>query len=210
MRRWLFAAAILFVGGVVSAGTITVNGDVNDTSVGVGTNNPPLTLLWIGQAEERAGGNNYPFGKGDTVVVYVFQLPVLPGGHIVSAANLSFDANNNFETVWNIDLYGVRSAATSTVLTNDWSYGPGASGTLIQDNILTPVATTTWANRNTDATGQTNLAVWLNQQYTVIGSGGYVFLRLNPDNATSVPTGDATTTPLQWQTAQLMQNRFSH
>ena len=174
----------------VEAGTFTTNGLISDTDIGMNTSTNPI-VLWSGGADLYCGGNNPTYNKGDECSVLVFQLPDLGGGSI-SSANLDFDGYRSHESVWNIDLYAVRSSSSSSAVNvSDYGFGPSPTGTLVQDNIMSPSdVNITWFSKSTDATGDVNLANWLTAQYTAVGVGGYVFLRFNPDNTIAQLTGD--------------------
>ena len=184
----------LMMANVLQAGTFTTNSLAADVYIGISTNPIVEHVAWVGDSVLYCGGANYEYNKGDMCAVVVFQLPDL-GGETIASANLTFTGQRQWETVWNIDLYGVRSSSSSSaVITNDYGFGPGTSGTLIQDDIMTPGdANTTWISKATDVTGDANLASWLTAQYASVGAGGYVFLRFNPDNVVARPTGDANT-----------------
>jgi hypothetical protein len=193
----MMAAAVMIAVFMISlsgveAGTFTTNGLTADVSIGYSTNPLTLHILWVGETKLYNGGNVYDYNKGDRCSIMVFQLPDL-GEESIASANLDFDGQRQWEDTWNIDLYGVRSSSSSTaVITNDYGFGQNPSGTLIQDNIMTPSdANNAWVSKSTDDTGDANLASWLIAQYAAVGAGGYVFIRFNPDNTVAIPTGDA-------------------
>ena len=120
----------------------------------------------------------------------VFGLPVLGALESVVGANVEFpffdiDGTPSF----NVDLWGIGFQGATTALAEFFDLDTGDTGnTKIQDDILTtatadPNGFTT--NVNTDATGDANLASYLQGFYDVnpgYGGGSFVFLRLNQDS----------------------------
>ena len=181
-----------FMATTTQAAIIVVDGDTADTSIGLNESNAPI-VAWPGGASNAIGSANHQYNKGDSVTVVVFELPDL-GGEAIDTADLTFDGKRTWESVWNVDLYGTRSAASASVSVADYGYGPTPGGTLIQDNIMTPAdLNNTWFSKSTDATGDAALAAWLADQYTAVGAGGFVFLRFNSDDVTPQPAGDVNT-----------------
>jgi hypothetical protein len=141
----------------------------------------------------RLGAQSSPFAAigGRRCVVYVFQLPALPGG-ADGASPLVLDASLQFTIVadqpdgaYNIDLYGLAARPLPAVLATDGFAGPlDITATTIQDNMLSGVHPDTGVeNVLTSPSANVSLAEFLNAQYGPLGAGAgqYVFLRLNPD-----------------------------
>jgi len=135
--------------------------------------------------------------------VFVFVLPDLAGGKIVSA-NLTVHGTKNLEhNAYNsaLDLYGVRyqaetgAKADTEVLSSDAAagkdYAASNNGTGIMDNMFPPSNTTNPDGiHSTDAASQIALGNWLKAQYDAgAKAGDYVFLRLTPDTVDAAVFG---------------------
>ena len=188
--------AILGVGMSAEAVVVTnITSDVADAHLGVNSNDV-VSVLDIGNAEFRAGGGNLQYSKADMCSVFMFQLPSLDGG-TVSSANIGINTRVSYPGALSypvsLDLYGVRSASTPTVLASDYApVGDNVgNGTLIQNDVvsLTDNNDQTYASFtpiSTSATGDAALASWISAQYDAGAvAGDYVFLRLNTDVATA-------------------------
>lgn len=146
--------------------------------------NPSGATLKVGTVS--AGGRS---------TVYVFKLPDLgPVASPFDTANLTFktqniDSNTISTTKVNTDLYGLsRRDAAAGVLPEDHFIGAldTTNATLLQDNILTPLASLANSSIDTDAGGDLALAAFLNAQYDGgVGAGQFVYLRLNVDKGTT-------------------------
>lgn len=159
----------------------------NQAIRGDGINGTALVSLTGGTALKTAGGFN---SEG----VLVFKLPELPIGQKISTAKLTVMSQRSWETAWNIDLYAIRSSASSPAVKMDdyGAYGDSAAGVKIVDNWLTPSdANIAWISRSNDDVAGAVLASWLMDQYTAVGAGGYVFLRFQPDSASAIGDNNA-------------------
>ena len=149
-------------------------------------------------ATARAGSNTAATPVGRAYVI-PFQLPTLAAGQTFSTASLTvfYAANggaggqlgvfpDGVNSTFNTDLYGLTNHASNSaaVLTTDYFMGTSdiTNATLLQDNFLTP------GTAPADATAFTSsgnaLTSFLNSQYSLLGAGAYVFLRLNADGDT--------------------------
>ncbi len=139
------------------------------------------------------------FGDGLTTAVIPFQLPNL--GSISDPFTSATLGVHLFETgtatVTNVDLYGLRVAATPDLLITD-HYADSVidpSATLIQAGFLTPASTVSnpaQPNNFTDVAGDAALLSYLNTSYASgTNAGNYVFLRLSYANAAFATDWDA-------------------
>jgi hypothetical protein len=125
----------------------------------------------------------------DRAYIIPFQLPTLGVGNGFTAADLRLHLYANSASGFNADVYGLtRISASSNILASDFFIGASdETATLIQDDFFTPSSSTD--PTNTDATGDANLAAWLNVQYDGgANAGQYVFLRVNVD---ALPSGNS-------------------
>jgi hypothetical protein len=181
LRTCILPALLLAIVGRAGADTITIYGDRADTEV-----------YHTGIFGYDPGGNAGESGVNggfDYSMVYVFQLPSLSPGQIISAADFSFYDEASGSS-YNTDLYGLTWRASSTVLASDWYSGPNdPNNTLIEHNIVPP--SFTFSGRiTTSSTGDTGLASFLNAQYAAGAVGGdFVFLRLSTNTA-NVPNAN--------------------
>ncbi|WP_411845034.1 hypothetical protein AAFN60_14195 [Roseibacillus persicicus] len=122
-------------------------------------------------------------------MVFPFQLPEL-GAVTNPFYTASFTINHEVtqnSPVGNLAVYGLGSRAASTVLASDfWSATPEVDttdATLLQMDMI-PAGGSAVGLRSTDASGDSNLSAYLNEQYAGgAGAGKYVFLRLSTDAA---------------------------
>ncbi len=176
-----FALLVLFFAAPsVSADTIVQPGD-NDGYV-------LADPFFIFQPEPiaRVGSSTGPGGVPlQTNVMMVFEVPVLPAGHVVTDADLLFPIDHrdgvppNNGDLWGIGFQGTSDAILEFLKTD----GPDVAGNVkLQDNILTP--STVGGFVNTDATGDAALATYMQSFYSSnagYSGGSYVFFRLNGD-----------------------------
>lgn len=207
MKRFMFVALMCLGLSAVSANAtiLSVATDAADREVGIGNGNNGTnvgpTLAWSGDSEMRAGNNNPDFGRQDSAIILVFELPAIPVGEEIVSASLTSDVFRHFINTASTDLYGVRSDASNAVVLGDYGFGPTPGpGTLIQDDVYTPAMTQlVWTSMSTSAAGDAALATWVEDQYTAVGAGGYAFMRLQLDSAITtglyykVPSGNNTT-----------------
>jgi hypothetical protein len=133
-------------------------------------------------------------GTVDRCVVFPFQLPDF-GDTTTPFTTVTFTFNlvsNNFSpATCNLDLYGLATRATPTVLAGDFYSetdlaDPTSGTTRLQDNLCT--AATTAGLISTNA-GNTALVNYLNAQYAGgANAGKYVLLRLSKDTANGTNT----------------------
>jgi hypothetical protein len=172
------ALCLIACGSFAHAASIVIYGDVADSEV----NSTGIFSYDPGSLQGEAGVN----GGYDYSDVFVFQLPVLAPGQLITAADFSF-YDNASSSKYNVDLYGLSYRSASTVLPSDWYSGPGDSqNTLLQAGIIP--ASYNFSGRITSSTGaDAVLLAYLNAQYVAGAAGGnYVFLRLS----SSVTNGD--------------------
>ena len=183
MKKLLVTTLIVAMGASVSMATM-INVDADGADLGLfGNGTTATSAIWAGQASAYLA-NNANWGE----YISVFQLPDL-GGESVSNVTLKVALKADTWQNWgNVDIYGVRSSASATVALSDYGvYGDNAgNGTKVQDNFfLSGTGDGTYQDYSTDASGNTAFKSWLVDQYTNVGVGGYVFLRLQPDGLTS-------------------------
>lgn len=135
------------------------------------------------------GGSGSPLT--DRAAVFVLQLPSLGAvANPFTSSIFRFHLVSKTGTPLNVDLYGLGSRSSSTVLTSDY-YGQNAAtdasdATLLQSDILSSATAT--GVISTKSTGSTALKNYLNAQYASgAGAGKYVFLRLS---TIAVPGGN--------------------
>lgn len=167
----MFANAL----STAQAATYAVTGHVDDRELW-----SDGTLRWIGQTTMRVGGAT---AGSDGVAFYIFELPSLASGESVASADLSFTLLSISNTpTGKADLHGFDYRSATTVSIADYyqgSFGGDSGTTPIQDDILTLSSS---GVITTDSTGSSNLATYLDDQYTAGAQGGdYVILRLNID-----------------------------
>ncbi len=165
---------------------------------------------YVGSPGPNWGPRVGSFGQG-SVLVLPFQLPTLSAGAQFATADFQvwlYDITGQTNVPFQVDLYGLASRNTNTVLAADFyvSGAPDPSNTLIQARYLTPVSTnghgsisisggvTTPPSIVTGAGGSSALVSYLNAQYNSGGSGTVNFLRLSP--ATNVFNGNYAYDPL--------------
>lgn len=123
-------------------------------------------------------GAYYAGGPG-TVPVFVFQLPTLGLGENFTGSTLTLNLLQVRNTpTFNGDLVGVRGAATNTVLGSDFA----ATGTMLQDNFLTPSSSAGLQTSSAAALG-----TFLDAQYLANGAGSFVFIKVDAEGTTSTP-----------------------
>ena len=147
------------------------------------------TPIFSNNASAEVGNN------GGIMRTYVvpFQLPARPAGQVVTTADTQFWLLRNGAPAMNIDLYGLTPRVSSTVLASDRYAGAlDPTATLIQDNFSTNALTSSsaYTTLHTDTAGDAALVAYLNNAYTTVGAGGWVFLRLSCDNA-SIGNGNS-------------------
>ena len=123
-------------------------------------------------------------GDYHRAAIFAFVLPDLGGEAIGSANFRGFLDNNTLTSDFSGDLYGLRTSSSVSILTTDW-YGGALDGahTRIMDNFVS--AGTAEGNVDTDATADSVLVSWLQDQYTGGAvAGEYVFFRINMDTTT--------------------------
>lgn len=187
----------------VPEGTFVVTSEKADVSIGVLSSNGTPSLLFSGESVLLVADNNYQYAKAEACAIVVFRLPDL-GGKSITSANLAASMYASYPGAasypMGIDLYGVRYASSSTVLTNDYGNNGSGSGILIQDNLwsIPSSAIYDWTVRETDVSGDAALLSWIEDQYTAGAvAGDYIFLRYESDALTVNPcyitSADSTT-----------------
>lgn len=178
-----------------AAGSVTTTNivaELEDRCIGLNTNGIPV-LGSLSQSSHNIADDNAAYGKANQCAIIMFKLPVLQAGETIRTANLALGINaasmsgGTDPLPKGVDIYGLRYATNTTVLTNDYGFKAviGANDVLIQDNIVqfTSNITYNYTVYNTDTTGDAALAAWLNAQYTAGATGGnYAFLRIHADS----------------------------
>lgn len=168
---------------------------------------------WVGQSTSNIGKSSV----SGNAFIFVFELPTLAPGETISSANFStyVSSNGNIfngtDSVWNIDLYGVRTSDSSTVLAADFFMEANdTSATKIQDNFWADLNSASSApavgEHSTSIAGDSALTAWLNSLYTgTTPNQTYAFMRLNADKApteitnsrfVTIQTGNGTNLPV--------------
>jgi autotransporter-associated beta strand protein len=127
------------------------------------------------------GGSGSPVT--DRAAIFVMQLPSLGAvSNPFTSAIFRFHLVSKTGTPLNVDLYGLGSRSSATVLVSDY-YGQNSAtdasdATLLQSDILSSATAT--GVISTQSSGSTALKNYLNAQYASgAGAGKYVFLRLS-------------------------------
>lgn len=128
-------------------------------------------------------------GGDERCMVFPFQLPDL-GAVANPFFSVSFTVNhesNQGSPLGGVAVYGLGRRNSSNVLASDFWSATSAldttDATLLQTALI-PAGSAAIGLRTTDATGDTNLSAYLNEQYAGgAGIGEYVFLRLSTDAA---------------------------
>ncbi len=141
-----------------------------------------------GNWELWAGGTSWLGTGTESSPIYAFKLPSLGNvsNPFASATlGLTFYAKDGTPG-FNIDLYGLGTSASSTVVGSDYYSGSGDSTpgvTLLEANILTPSTATTTADSPNNVFS-TSLAGYLNAEYADgANAGDYVILRFSADQS---------------------------
>ncbi|MCW1925718.1 fibronectin type III domain-containing protein [Luteolibacter arcticus] len=126
----------------------------------------------------RAGATNAASSPGFRNCVYIFALPPVPAGQVVTSATLALTyVSKSGASTFNTDLWGIGFQAGTTPVLNALAANTASEGVKLQDNIIEP----------TTATGRvtsTNFISYLQDFYAAnpaYAGGTNVFLRLNPD-----------------------------
>lgn len=179
----------------VHAVVFIIPGDPSDVSIGLNDSVQPI-IGWNGDGGLQMGDDNAEFNKDDQAGIAVFELPDL-AGETIGTASLDFTFTSGAflgpggdGLPKGVDVYGLRTSSSNAVQTSDYGFGstPG-NGDLIQDDIFVITNSEPFPGAvsiSTDATGDANLASWLQNQYdNGANAGDYVFIRLNLDDATN-------------------------
>lgn len=145
-------------------------------------------LVWVAQPTVRVGFDTVT--RMGSAYIAVFKLPDLPQGETIKSASLAVNITapqsiHPGDLDWNVDVYGVRSSDTETVLASDFFDGADdVKATKVIDNFIAikgpvPAATGVCDSGKSEAFG-----AWLQ---TLYADGApkqkYAFVRLNPDIA---------------------------
>jgi hypothetical protein len=166
----------------IMANAAAIFGETSDTDVRAdGTASPANGTAML------PGASGSP--AVDRAAVYVFKMPDF--GAVASpftSATFRFNLAAITNTPPNVDLYGLGSRTTATVLASDY-YGQTATAdpsdaTFLQNNILISSTPIGWVV--TSSSGGTALKNYLTAQYAGgAGAGKYVFLRLSTDSVST-------------------------
>jgi hypothetical protein len=191
----LFAMTLFIIGAFSLASArgepITIIGNVadavaRDTSKpadGVGNQAADLTkaALRVGSFGGPTETNNFRDAP-----VFVFELPTLGAGELLSSVNFRVYLGNKQDIgvgSYDVDLWALRVSGGSTVLASDYGAGPSPAGpagqSLLQSNFL---VTGSPAGRyyETDESARSTLTSFINSNYI---NEGFVFIRLNVDSS---------------------------
>jgi len=123
--------------------------------------------------------------SNEQVYVIPIKLPYLNPGQTITGAQLSFSyVGKNGSPAHNIDVYGLARTSTSispVPVPGDYYVGTNdTANSRLQQAIIGPSSAPGAVTCSNAA-----LVSWLQAQYRAVGSGGYVFVRLNPDGTES-------------------------
>lgn len=177
----------------------TIDGDTNDRGLkdSGGTD-------WVGETGCRVGGSS---GSDDKAMIFVFVLPTLAAGEVITDATLSFELYQIANSPNGADLYGLPYQTSLSIGSSqyyDGTFDGDSSADGLQEDIL--INSLSLGTITTDSTGSANLVDFLNDQYTAGAEGGdYVLLRLNSGVSNegnyhyyTVRTADDTNNPVLW------------
>jgi len=179
LRKLAILSCALTSLSTLSAAVFTITSSTTDTDM---YDNESQTF--IGQPTLRAGYNTT---NGFGSVFYIFSMPSITSGEVVTEASLSFSLTQvqTFGAdLANADLFALDYRNTTTITLGDHYHGAFAGDvthTGIQDDIMT--RTTPTGTISTDSTGSGNVLSYINTQ---IGAGAtvgdYLIFRLNVDD----------------------------
>lgn len=177
MRKLNIMVLVAMIASVSLAGLI-IPANIAD----VYTANGGTTLRPITETTYRVGQGAVADASNYQMAVIPFLLPDLPAGERIDTASLSIEVTQNAyanqSSGQNLNIVGVRSAASSTVLAADFSGGTTVASSVLYMDYAVPgiVADHTFSSAD--------LADYLQSIYDAPGyvSGStYVFLRLAPN-----------------------------
>ena len=178
------AALLLTVSLPTFASAALVTGNIADQEIYA---SPPHKF--VGQSTARIGLGGASAANAQFVIP--FALPTLMAGESIDTSEFTFDltAVASFGAdLSDMNVYGIQSSASAAVTDSDFldvtSLPSGA--VLIQASIAT--RTSTLGQITTDATGNANLASWVQSLYDGGASGGdfaFIGLALSDPGATS-------------------------
>ncbi len=190
MSRIAFAAfsVALTMACTTDAAQFVISSNVADTYIGLNKDGNP-TVGWNGDAEIIVGDDNPDSSKDAVAAIFMFELPDL-AGEFISDAKLDFTITGSdwMSSTAKLDLYGLRYASTTQVLTTDYGFGPEpGNGVLIQDDLYAGFGGDMNFPIFVSAEGST-LVDFLSDLYQNGAVGGdYVFFRLNLDAMSANP-----------------------
>lgn len=141
-------------------------------------------------------GPDIGFWSNPVVAVYVFKLPAETVGEAVASASFQIQAwqvnyGDGGGISFNGDLYGLPGNKSPTVTVSDFyagAFGGDPYSWPIEGGLLTPAISATYAVPtvvSTSIDANVLLTQYVNDAYVQVGAGGYLFLRVNPNMATS-------------------------
>ncbi len=190
----LFAMTLLigaFSLASVRGEPITIIGNVADAvasdrtkpadGIGNTTADPNKVSLRVGTFGSPTETNNFR-----NAPVFVFQLPTLGAGELLSSANFRVYLASKAGIGggdYNVDLWALRVSGSSTVLDSDYGAGPSPAGpagqSLLQPDFLV-TGSPTGRYYETDESARSTLTSFINSNYI---NEGFVFIRPNVDSS---------------------------
>ncbi|MEO9968176.1 MAG: T9SS type A sorting domain-containing protein [Reichenbachiella sp.] len=150
---------------------------------------PAEAFVWSGAPEILTGGSLVDTDEVDETAVMPFEIPTIPEGMVIVAAQLDFTTNQ--VPAWmaqSNDLTALPYREAPTVLGTDHyqgEYGGDPSAYGIQESIITPT-TVAGAHTTSDSANDAIVAYMNEQIANGAEAGDFVFFRLNPDVADAV------------------------
>ncbi len=187
LKLYSIIAMTTLVSPLIHATVQTIPIEANDQSV-----IEDGSVIWVGQQKARVG-MGYGAGKS-SVYVLPFRLPELDSAAQINSTSLTInlEAWVNYSKLNNVDLYGLSSWSSSSVVDPNTDFIDGidpssfGSGILLQDNFLTPDNINgTSANSQAIVKTSHNFSSFLKELYNSgAKAGDYAFLVLVHDGET--------------------------
>lgn len=188
MTKGLVVAAIVGICGLVAGFSATAQANVIYGNAVDGTvrDDGNISLTTTGYLQMGA----ISYANHSAVGVFVFQLPTLAANEQIATASFSDYVQGSGVNGYQVDLYGLNYRTSPALLGTEYYGGPSGSApvtdALIQDGYI--VGAVSGNIFTTSATGNANLATYLNAQLSAAQTNGdassaYVFLRVSPNTA---------------------------
>ncbi len=201
------AASAMQISATAPGDDAQLNGLADGTSNNSNNNPNNFTSANSSGASAAAGFFTEFSSNSAEDVEFVFQLPTLATGQVVTSATFSIGTTSNSGGInYGLDLYALAPRTTPYPQAGDFYVGAAdTQNTLIQANFV-PASSSTSATYTTSTAGSTTLGAYIAGLYGTNPSvaGQYLFLRVNPDT-----TEGATTSLFTTQTFAIAQDAGS-